>query len=320
MGRTERGGERERERGGKALRCLLPLAIAIVVLTVPGILRAQTLLRWKLKPGEALAVEIVQHTDSQVAFSGKTAATKIDLTLKLGWQVTAAEDESFTIQQTVERIQQKITTPQAATIEYDSGATGRPSGQARDLAEALKPLVGAEFEMVMNGRGVIDSVKPVNDAAKALLASAEKEAGPDAAPHDALQQMLRRQLVVLPEKKVSAGDTWTISNDRTAATGSLKLDTTYRLDGLTDQDGKRLAKIGLTAKATPGAGAKINIKSHDHSGTIVFSADEGRVVEISQTQKLVTERPYRETTIVVTLNSTQKTTVKPMPAGERSGR
>jgi len=106
----------------------------------------------------------------------------------------------------------------------------------------------------------------------------------------------------------------------TAATGALKLDTTYRLDGLTDQDGKRLAKIGLTAKATPGAGAKINIKSQDHSGTIVFSADEGRVVEISQTQKLVTERPYRETTILVTLNSTQKTTVKPMSAGERSGR
>ncbi|HMC10600.1 MAG TPA: hypothetical protein VKH44_04895, partial [Pirellulaceae bacterium] len=172
--------------------------IIVAVIAAQPVASGQTLLRWKLKPGEALAVEIEQHTDSQVAFSGKTAATKIYLTLKLGWQVTAADNENFTIRQTVERIQQKITTPQAATIEYDSAATGRPSGQARDLAEAHKPLV------------------------------------------------------VLPEKEVSAGDTWTVSNDRTAATGALKLDTTYRLDGLTDQDGKRLAKIGLTAKATRG--------------------------------------------------------------------
>jgi hypothetical protein len=55
----------------------------------------------------------------------------------------------------------------------------------------------------------------------------------------------------------------------------------------------------------------MKIKTHEQTGTILFSADEGRVVEGEQKQKLVTERAYRETMIVVTLSSVQKTRVTP---------
>ena len=88
------------------------------------------------------------------------------------------------------------------------------------------------------------------------------------------------------------------------------METKYQLENL---DGKSQAKIAMTANARPGAGSKFNIKDHQHSGTVLFSIEDGRLVEIDQTQKLVTERPYRETTIVVTLSSTQKTTVTPVP-------
>jgi hypothetical protein len=299
---------------------LLVSTLALAAVVWPVAVSAQTPLRWKLKPGDAFIVEIEQHTDSLVAFSAKSAETKIVLTLHLGWKVAGSEGDSFTIRQTVERIQERIATPQSGTIEYDSAAAGRPTGQTREIAEAMKPLVDAEFELVMTARGDITSVKPANDSAKALISSTEKGAGADAATQDALQQMLRRPLLVLPEKALTTGDTWSIASERTTAAGALKLETTYRLERPADQDPKRLVTIGISAKATPGSGATVKIVSHEHQGTVLFSADEGRVVEINQTQKLVTERPYRDSTITVTLSSKQTTMLKPIAAADGSGR
>ena len=55
----------------------------------------------------------------------------------------------------------------------------------------------------------------------------------------------------------------------------------------------------------------LKIKEHQQQGTIFFSSKLGRLIEAEQTQTLVTERPYRETTIIVTLTSKQTTTLKP---------
>ena len=281
------------------------LAIFVVAISSPSA-SAQTLLRWKLKSGDAFSVEIDQHTDSQVTFSGKSAATKIDLALKLAWKVTGATGDGFTIRQTVERIHETLVTQDMGTIEFDSAAAARPTGQSRELADSIKPLIGSEFDLVMTPRGEITSVTPVNDVAKALLISAEKSDS-NTASQEGLQQMLRRPLVVLPEKEAKPGDTWTVASDRTTAAGSLKLETTYRLESI---DNQSLAKIAISAKAQPGPGSKTVIKEHQHSGTIQFSVSNGCLVEIDQTQKLITERPYRETTITVTLNSTQKTSLR----------
>ncbi len=304
---------RERRLGVAAnnlpLRASAPLReifIVILVFATPQICNAQTLLRWQLKAGDAFTVEIEQHTDSIVAFSAKSATTKIGLTLKLAWKVTAATDNGFTIRQTVEQVHEKLVTQDMGTIEYDSATAARPTGQARELAESIKPLIGAEFELMMKPNGEITSVTPANDVAKTLLAATDKT-NPNAASHEGLQQMLRRPLAVLPEKKVKPGDTWSVASQRVTAAGPLNLETTYELQSI---DEKGLAKIAMTAKAQPGTGSKMTIKEHQHSGTIQFSATDGRLLDIDQTQKLVTERPYRETTITVTLTSEQKTSIK----------
>ncbi len=287
-------------------RFVSPWLMILVATIWPASASAQTLLRWKLKAGDTFKVEIEQQTDSQVGFSGKMAKTQIELKLTLAWKVAAASDSGFTIRQIVEQIYEKITTQDMGAIEFDSAASARPSGQARELAESIKPLIGAEFELVMTPRGEITSATPVNDVAKALLAAADKST-PDTSSQEGLQQMLRRPLIVLPEKEAKAGDTWTATSDRTTAAGPLKLETTYRLDGI---DNNSVARITMTAKAQAGPGSKTAIKEHQDSGTISFSAPDGRLMEINQQQKLVTERPYRETTITVTLDSKQTTTLK----------
>ncbi len=278
----------------------------LLVVTSTAVCPAQTLLRWKLKPNDVFAVEIHQETDSQVGFSGKQAKTKIALDIKLGWKVTAASGEGFTIRQTVESIRETLETPDMGVIQYDSASTARPSGQARELADSIKPLVGAEFDLLMTSRGEIATATPANDIAKALVARGDKS-NSDAAAQDGLQQMLKRPLALLPEKEVKPGDTWTATSERTTAAGPMRFETTYELQNINTNS---IATIAMTAKAQSGAGSKTTIKEQQHSGTISFPTAFSRFIEIDQTQRLVTERPYRETTITVTLSSKQTTTIK----------
>jgi hypothetical protein len=274
-----------------------------------GPVRGQTMLRWKLKPGDSLAVTIDQQTDSTVAFSGKSAKTDIALKLTLGWNVVAADANGFKIRQSIDGIQQKLTTQQAGTIEFDSTSKAKPTGQSRDLADALRPLIGAEFDMAMTPRGEITAVEPANEAAKALFAGLEAGQTTDATARASVEQMLKRPLLVLPERPTSVGETWTASSERPTVAGPLKIDTTYKLAGIANQNGRPVARIAMTASFTPAAGGQLTVKSPEHSGEIEFAVDNGRLIKISQQQKLTTERPYRETTIVVTLASQQTTTL-----------
>ena len=109
------------------------------------------------------------------------------------------------------------------------------------------------------------------------------------------------------------------------AAGDFQQVKTYRLAGLTEEGGQSIARLEMTAELDPvGATApgtklppgkrpavgKLAVKSHQQSGTVQFAVEAGRVTQAEQTQKLVTERPYRETTIVVTLSSRQTTKVR----------
>lgn len=272
-------------------------------------LQGQTLLQWKLKPGDLLSVAIDQTTDSDVSFSGKKATTNINLTLVLGWNVISADNTGFKIRQSIDQIQQKLTTQQAGTIEFDSSSKAKPTGQSRELADALRPLVGAQFDMTMTPRGEITTVEPANEAAKALYAGLEGGQNADATARATVDQMLRRPLLVLPDRPINVGETWSVSSERPTVAGPLKIDTTYKLTGVSNQNGQPIAQIAMSANFTPAPGGQLTVKSPEHGGELQFATSAGRLIKISQTQKLTTERPYRETTIVVTLTSQQTTTV-----------
>ncbi len=163
--------------------------------------------------------------------------------------------------------------------------------------------------MTMTPRGEITAMQPSNDSAKAFLTALDNNAEGDTAARAAVEQMLRRPLLALPEKPVTANDTWSISSERPTAAGPLKIDTKYTLTSLSEQDGKPLANIGISATFTSTPGSQLTIKSPTHRGQIQFSIDQGRLLEVTQQQTLTTERPYRDTTIIVTLDSHQTTTM-----------
>ena len=299
---------------------LLSLSVFLFALACSGALAAQTELHWKLEPGQKLQLETSQQTTSQVTFSGKSAKTNIDVAITLNWEVTGADESGSAIKQKVQRIVLKLAAPQGPPVEYDSAAAGRPSGQARQIADAMKPLLAAELSLLMSNRGEIVKLEAANDAAREWLSGAGDQAAQPALSSKTIQQIFRQPLVILPEKPVAVGDSWTRAADISASAGEFRQSTTYKVAGQEEQDGQSVLKIESTSQLEPATAAegsaanvgqnKLKIKTHEQSGTILFSIEGGRVVEATETQKLVTERPYRDTIIVVTLTSTQKTTLK----------
>lgn len=291
------------------LCCCFPL------LVLPLSAAAQSPLRWTFEPGTSLMVQTQQHTTSTVSFIGKTATTQIDLGMTLRWTVTSADDKEIKIKQSVERITFQLTGQSAGELKYDSAEPGRPSGAAREVADAVKPLIGAEVEILMNRRGQISATRSVNAAAEKLLAAAAADEKTGVFSREGTAALLRQPLLVLPEQVDSAPESWTNTSELNAAAGLFEQATTYRLAGHAEADGEIVERIELSGKLTPkssgNSAAKVTVKSHEQSGTILFSREKGRLVSAEQTQKLTTERPYRESTIVVTLESKQTTTVRP---------
>src|SRR5690242_19616590 len=177
-----------------------PLIILLLVFpAIPSIAGGQTLLRWKLKTDDALRLTIQQETESQVAFSGKSATTKIELAGELDWLVTAADEKEIKLKQTLRGVKLKLQSPEGGVIEYDSAAEAKPSGQAREMAESIQPLIGMELAVTMTPRGEVVAAEPANKAAEELFADGKpgEQAGASRAQ---VQQLLKQSLVVLPEK------------------------------------------------------------------------------------------------------------------------
>jgi hypothetical protein len=277
--------------------------------------QAQATLRWKLSAGDRLIVAITQDTTSQVAYSGKSTTTRITISLQLAWEVVSAEDDAIRIKQTLQTLTIGMASP-AGRVDYDSAATARPTGRARELATAIAPLLGSAVEITMSRRGEIVAVKPANESAEKMLAPTDDPMKDTPLAKTTIEQLLKQPLAVLPENAVAAGDEWTTSTELNSALGKAQQTTTYRYVGPAEADGMKADKI--ESKATlkldaANAASKLTLKQHEQTGTILFSTEAGRVVRAEQHQKLITERPYRETTIIVSLESKQTTVISPAP-------
>lgn len=285
-----------------ALACLAALALA------PAAVHGQEMLRWNLAAGDELTIEIAQHTTADVSYAGKRTTTQIDFTLELRWKVLSREANQTRIQQSVARVTAKLDSP-AGGAQFDSSSAGRPQGRARELAAALGPLAGASVELVLSDRGEVLELRPQGEAAEQLLNQAAPSDGGQT--DAAVRQVLRQPLVLLPDEAAAEGATWTESHTLASALGPAEQRTTYRHAGTTEESGQKLARLEWTAQLTlkqPPSG--VALKEHAHSGTARFDVGAGRLVRAEQTQKLTTERPFRDTAIVVTLASRQTTTVR----------
>lgn len=298
---------RNTPRPGASARDFL---LVVLIASFPTAAKAQTALAWKLKSGETLSVEMTQHTESRVGFSSKSADTKIDLHLRLTWFVQDVSTDAIQIKQTIDQVRATFSGT-GGTAEFDSASKARVIGPAKQLADSMRPLVGAQFEIVFTPQGEVKSAKPLNDAAQSLLAGSDKSSDSSVS---SLKQLASQAIVPLPEQPVAVGDKWTATSTLQSGPGPHQHETTYAFAELRDDNAAQVARISITGRLLeePLQGQKsptqLRVKAHEQTGSILFAVDTGRPTLVEQTQQLKTERTYRDTTIEVTLDSKLKMT------------
>lgn len=295
---------------------------AVLLLAAASPALAQKNLRWKLAAGDQLQVNVNQQTTSSVIIPGnamKSVKTKMEMTLETLWTVDSADEKQIKISQTVKRLAVKLQIGDANPIAYDSATKTAPVGAAKDFAAAAKPLLteGSALMVTMDTRGEVLSAEPSPKLAELWQVPGTKNlSGPGSA--ESTQELLKRAIVLLPAKPIAAGDAakWSKEREVDISIGKVKQSTEFVFAGEVEEAGQKHDKIDFTSKLTlvPGGAKnlKLTLKEQTQIGHALFSAEQGRVVSAEQTQHLVTEAPYRETIITVTVDSTVKTVVSPV--------
>ncbi len=270
---------------------------------------AQTTLAWKLKAGEEFGLHVEQQTTSTVTVVNKIVKTTIEMTLDSTWSVESVESGTAKIKQTVRRVQVKVQAADTAPVEYDTAAPGQPGGAAGALAVAVRPLIdpGSSILLTMNARGEIAAAELSPKLTELWDAGKPAVGDQTAAAAGSIDALLKQPLVVLPAKELAEGDKWETTRDLATPAGKFTQKIEYTYDGR-----KQTADtISFSASLSPAATGKSKIKEQSQTGTIHFDSQAGRFVSGEQTQKLVTETPYRDATITVVVESQIKRTLDP---------
>ena len=295
------------------------IAVALIVAylaLIPSVSSGETLLRWKFEAGQQFDLHLDQQTTSTITVAGKTTKTTVETKLELRWKVDSVDDSGAKITQQVERIELKLQPAGMEPVVYDSNAKTRPVGQAKEIAASVAPLIGAKFQVVMSDLGEITSAEPAAELREALAKEQSSVAGRGQLfSKESIGRLLRQTLVVLPKTAVEKGATWTTTNVAPGPLGKFEQQINYSAAGSVQRGEATVEKIDFTATfalpANQAPTSKLKVKEQIHSGTIYFSPDLGRVTEAEQTQRLVTETPYRDAVIVVELETEMKSTLAP---------
>jgi hypothetical protein len=280
--------------------------LAVLFLVAAPTARAEQL-RWKLKQGDELQVNTTETVKSTTRYTGQDINSTTTFVIESRWKVDAVEEGSFQLTQTIERAKVEILSPMTDPIVYDSSSDQRPTGAARQLQTVLKPLLGTSIKLTMNDRGEVSSVQLPE------LSPADAKAGSvalTAATKEILNTALSKPLVVLPEKDVAAGDEWPGQTKTNLPAGEVTTAKTYRLVSFADEADGKQAAIEADGKVDYSAQSKLKVVDSSFRQTATFDVAAGLLTGSEQTVRVKTEKPYRETTITVDVESTVKTTIQ----------
>jgi hypothetical protein len=176
------------------------------------------LLRYAFVPGKESHAVIVQQMTMKQSVAGQAVETTMDMQLYLTTVVTEVKDGRGTVRFTFDRVKVAARSP-ARNSNYDSDVRSSEPGQFPGLADVL----GKSMEMRLDDRGAVLDVKM----------SKELESAARGMQFD---EMVRQQLLVLPENEVAIGGSWESGFEMPSAMGKGKWKVANRLRQL---DGTR---------------------------------------------------------------------------------
>ena len=128
----------------------------------------EALLRWKFVEGQQLRLQLTQSLASETTVSNKPVKMNVDLTLEMSWLVDALDaDGNAIVAQTFRRVTTKLVVPMGGTIEFDSSATKKPVGEAKEIAALIMPLIGKKLTTTITPRGEVREINLPEETEKA---------------------------------------------------------------------------------------------------------------------------------------------------------
>lgn len=228
-------------------------------------------LAWKLNKGDEFYLRTVCTTRQTLKSVGREVKQDTEQTTVLGFKVKEkAPDGGLVVEQTIERLSVK------------SGG-GEPVVDDRLAGVALTLTLSPKMELLrIEGYDrFLDKLAGDDAAVRKTLQNLVSE--------ETLKRSVRETLAFLPDRPVREGESWQRLIDAPfGALGSLRIETTYKLEGKEDVGGKKVEKIGFTqavefkvGKADPAVPYHVvsgDLKADEARGTLHFDA-AGRLVQ-----------------------------------------
>jgi hypothetical protein len=255
--------------------------------------RAQEILRWKLKTGDVLKYSLEQKQVMIVKQSGRERKQTSDHTVDYRWsvsEVSANGDADVTLQ--IDHVIMKVSMPPFLPFEYDSRS---PKAEVPEVFESnlqmIKASIGSEISFKMKSTGEIAEVKIPEPTLKKLRDALPKDAGPDAAlSEQALKDILiQSSPPPFPQQPLEVGKNWAGKPSRLSSPGlgTLVTDRVFTFQG-PDPKNPRLMLIGSESRVSlePAENVAAKIRSQESKGSLTFDAEAGHLVGNRLTQKM----------------------------------
>lgn len=270
-------------------------AIALVLgVSAATAARAQTVLQYRWKQGEAIVYRTTLKTDSTMSgLAGGDVTLSQTMTQRIKLLAAAiAPDGTATLHQTIEAVRVEMDT-MMGKVAYDSEHANTGGDEASQaLARVFGGMVGTTLTVTLSPNGAIgriDGVQKVydkiaqdlpRDRSAAQMAQTLKSVLSEESIRAALEQSFPR----LPPQAVKTGDTWTgqiaLGSDATGRISGTQTMTLKRLDGGDAGVATIAVALALKQESSPPVGPSgVTMKLGDSKGEgeIEFDVGAGRI-------------------------------------------
>ncbi|MEC7565161.1 MAG: DUF6263 family protein [Planctomycetota bacterium] len=287
----------------------------LVSLTFAQKLTAQRKLVFQYQTGSENVLSVKTDTEILMKYMGQDIRTAMQMETGISQYIdSVSSDGMATITQKLIGLKMAVEGgPLGVKLVYDSA---QAENNEASLSGILKPLVGAEFEIVVSRLGKVHDFKPPTD----LLATLAKQPGSQTLGQmftpDGFRQMASQGSLTFPDKALREGDQWQDSITLKAAQfGETEVKLQYTYQGLVEVDGKPLDKIGIqmTTLVKPlknPTGSQLKIREQSSQGTLYFDNQRGQLDHSSLKQQMTTEVIVGQNSIVQTITTNVTTSLK----------
>lgn len=250
--------------------------------------QSPTLLRWKFKAGDKLALAVNEDWQVTQRVKDQDVRTTVSQQFDMTWTVREVDAQGIaSISQRIDRIRGKLVLNGVDAGGFDSAGSQPPAGMWSGLAPVLMSMVGADFVLKFNARGEITDLTVPQQMVEAVAKLPKLGQLREFFSAEGMKQLMGSSLVVLPDEAIPVGHAWTVTRRaRNPLAGPQVITAALTYVGPEQRGGRQLQKITVDVDTLPDQAAGVNpqtqaaqIKQQDGKGFVYLDGTAGRLVE-----------------------------------------